>query len=224
MGVAARVLVDRDEAGHAAAPLIFGPHRVAGALRGDHQHVEIGARLDQVEVNVESMGEHERRALFHIGRKLIAVNLGLQFVRRQHHHDVRPFGGRRDVHHLDAFGLRLFGGRRARPQRDRDLLHAAVAHVEEMRVALAAVADHRHFLGFDQIEIGVLDHNTHACFVQPSRNAALRRNRSQASPRRTGVSSECGGCDQARPAEPGSAGFGRQEDVIAGGLMAFGAL
>ena len=153
--VAARVLVDRDEAGHAAAALIFRAHRVAGALRRDHQHVEIGARLDQVEVNIEPVREHQRCALFHIGRELVAVDLGLQFVRRQHHHDVRPFGRGGDVHDLDAFGLRLLGRGGPRPQRDRDLLHAAVSHIENMRVALAAIADHRDFLALDQIEIGV---------------------------------------------------------------------
>ena len=35
---------------------------MAGPLRGDHQNVEIGARFDQVEVNIEPVREHERRA------------------------------------------------------------------------------------------------------------------------------------------------------------------
>ncbi len=51
------------------------------------------------------------------------------------------------------------------PQRDRDLLHAAVAHIEEMRMTLAAVADHRHLLGLDQIEVGVsIVIHTHVLF------------------------------------------------------------
>ena len=155
MGVAAGVLVDRDQAGHAAAALVFGAHRVAGALRRDHQHVEVGARLDQVEMHVEAVGEHQRRALLHVGREMVAIDVGLQLVGRQHHHDVGPFGGAGHVHHLDPLGLGLLGRRRARTQRDRDVLDAAVAHVEQMGMALAAVADHRDLLALDEIEIGV---------------------------------------------------------------------
>ena len=61
--VARRVLVDGDQARHAAAVLILAAHRVAGALRRDHDHVEVGPRLDQVEVDVEAVREGERRAV-----------------------------------------------------------------------------------------------------------------------------------------------------------------
>ena len=97
VGVAAGVLMDRDQAGHAAAALIFGAHGVAGALGRDHQHVEIGARLDQVEMDVEAVGEQQRGALLHVGREVGAIDVGLQFVRRQHHDDVGPFGGLGDA-------------------------------------------------------------------------------------------------------------------------------
>ena len=50
--VAALVLVDRDQAGDAAAADIFAAHGVAGALRRDHDDVEIGARFDQAEMDV----------------------------------------------------------------------------------------------------------------------------------------------------------------------------
>ena len=62
---------------------------------------------------------------------------------------------RDDVDHLDAFGFGLLGGGRAGAQRDRDILDAAVAHVEHMGVALAAIADDRDFLALDEIEIGI---------------------------------------------------------------------
>ena len=82
---------------------------MAGALGRDHQHVEIGARLDQVEMDVEAMGEHQRGALLHVGRQLVAVDVGLQFVGRQHHHDIGPFGGGGDVQDLEALGFGLLG-------------------------------------------------------------------------------------------------------------------
>jgi hypothetical protein len=222
VGVTARVLVDRDEARHASAALIFGSHCVTGALRGDHQHVEVGARLDEVEVDIEPVGEHERGTLFHIGRKLIAVDLGLQFIGRQHHHDIRPFGGSGDLHHLDAFGLRLFGGSRARPERDRDLFHAAVAHIENMRVALAAVADHRHFLGFDQIEIGVsIIIHTHVLFSLRETHfcgdiEVKRRHAGRWLLVNAGIAIK----HALRERPP----VARQDNVIAGGLMVSGAL
>ena len=50
--VAGRVLRDGDEAGHAAAALVLGADGVARPLRRDHEHVEVGAGVEQVEVNV----------------------------------------------------------------------------------------------------------------------------------------------------------------------------
>ena len=147
--------MDRDQARHAASLEIFRAHRVAGALGGDHQHVEIGARLDEIEVHVEAVREQQRRALLHVGREFVAVDVRLQFVGREHHHDIGPFGGADDVEHLDAFGFGLLGGGRTRAQRHGDVLHAAVAHVEEMGVTLAAVTDDGDLLALDQIEIGV---------------------------------------------------------------------
>ncbi len=155
MRVAARVLMDGDQAGHAAAALVLGAHGVAGALRRHHQHVEVLARLDEVEMDVEAVREHQRRAVLHVGRELGAVDVGLKLVGRQHHHDVGPFGGVRHAHHLEALGLGLGGRGGARAKRGGDVLHAAVAHVEQMRVALAAIADDRHLLALDEIEIGV---------------------------------------------------------------------
>ena len=51
-----------DQAGHAAALEIFAAHRMAGTLWGDHQHVDVLARFDQGEMNIEAMGEQQRRS------------------------------------------------------------------------------------------------------------------------------------------------------------------
>ena len=135
MGIAAGVLVDGDQAGHAAALEIFAAHGVAGALGGDHQHVQVGARLDQLEMHVEAVGEQQRRALLHVVLQFVLVDVGLQLVRRGHHHHIRPFGGVGDAHHLEAGGFRLLG-RRAGTHRDHQILDAAVAHVLGMGMAL----------------------------------------------------------------------------------------
>ena len=105
MGVAGSVLVDREQARHAGAALVFGAHGVARPLRRDHHHVEIGARLDQVEMNVEAVREHQRRAVLHIGVQLVVIDVGLQFVGREHHHHVGPFGGLGDFHDLELLAL-----------------------------------------------------------------------------------------------------------------------
>ena len=67
MGVAGRVLVDGDQRRNAAAALVFGAYRVARPLGRDHQHVEILARIDEVEMDVEAMREQQGRALLHVG-------------------------------------------------------------------------------------------------------------------------------------------------------------
>ncbi len=63
MRVAGGVLVDGNETGNASTLLILAANGVAGTLRRDHQHVEIGARIEQVEVDVEAVREHQRRTL-----------------------------------------------------------------------------------------------------------------------------------------------------------------
>ena len=124
MRVAALVLMHGDEARHAAALLVFAADGVAGALRRHHADVEIVARLDETEMHVEAVREHQRRALLHVGVRGDPVDVGLQFVGRQHHDDVGPLGGVRHLHDFQLFLFALL--RRGRPlaQRDRDVLDA----------------------------------------------------------------------------------------------------
>ena len=80
-------------------------------------------------MHVEAVGEHQRRALFHVAVQMLAVDVALQFVGGQHHHDVGPFRGLGGFHHLEAGGLRLLGGGRALAQRDGDVLDAGILQV-----------------------------------------------------------------------------------------------
>ena len=154
-GVARGVLVDRDQARHTGAALIFGAHRVARALRRDHEDVEVGTRFDQLEVDVETVRERQRRTFFEVGGQVIAVQRGLSFVRRQHHDDIGPGGCVCRAEYLETFVFRLPGAAGAFAERDGDFLDAAVAEIEGMGMALAAVADNGHFLAFDQIHIRI---------------------------------------------------------------------
>ena len=154
--------MNRNQTRHASATLIFRPHRVARPLRRNHEYVEVSARLDQVEMHIEPMREHERRAVLHVLDKVIAVDVALQFVRREHHHHVGPFGRFRDFHDLELFAFGLFHAGRGLAQRNRNFFHAAVTQIERVSVALAAVSDNGDLLAFDEVQVSVaIVVNTH---------------------------------------------------------------
>ena len=168
--------MDREQARHAGAALIFRAHGVAGPLGRDHHHVEIGARLDQIEMDVEAVREHQRRALLHVGVQMVVIDVGLQFVGREHHHHVGPFGGLGDFHDLELLAFRLLDALRALAQRHRDVLDAGIAQIERMGVALAAVADDGDLLALDQVQVGVaVVVNTHVFSPLLAQSASSRR-------------------------------------------------
>ena len=148
---------------------------MAGALGRHHEHVEIGARLDQLEMDVEAMGEGQRRALLHMLGEVLGIELRLQLVGRQHHDDVGPFRRLLGRHHLDAGGLRLLDGGRAFAQRDPHLLDAAVLQIEGMGMALAAIADDDDLLVLDQVHIGIaVVINAHGGFLSAKNERGCR--------------------------------------------------
>ena len=99
--------------------------------------------------------KEKRGARLHVGGQLVAVDVALQFVGRQHHDDIGPFGGIRHGHDLQALALGLLGGGRAGAQRDDDVLDAGIAHVQHMGMALGAVADDGDLLALDEVEVGI---------------------------------------------------------------------
>src|ERR1700730_10799616 len=86
---------------------------------------------------------------------MVAVDVALQFIGREHHDHVGPFGGLRHLEHLEFLALGLLDALRALAQRDRDFLHAGIPQVERMGMALAAIAHDRNLLAFDQVQVGV---------------------------------------------------------------------
>jgi hypothetical protein len=66
---------------------------MTGPLGRDHKDIEIGSRLDQIEVNVETMCEEQSGALLHFVFQMIVVDIGLKLVGRHHHQGIAPFCG-----------------------------------------------------------------------------------------------------------------------------------
>ena len=92
------------------------------------------------EVDVEAVGEHQRLALFQVGRDFVLVEIGLDVIGDQDHDDVGGFGGVGDGQDFQAGGFGFRGALAAGIEADDDV-DAAVAQVQRVGVALAAVAD-----------------------------------------------------------------------------------
>ncbi len=88
---------------------------MAGALGRDHEHVDIGPRFNELEVDVEPVGEGERAARLHVRREVVRVDRRLMLVGGQHHDDVGVRGGVGVGHHGEARAFRLGRGLRVRP-------------------------------------------------------------------------------------------------------------
>jgi len=164
MGVAGRVLIDGDQAGDAAAALIFAAHGVARTLGRDHDDVHILARLDQAEMDVQAMGKGQRRAGAQIGVDVVGVDGGLMLVGGQDHEDIGPGGGFGVRQHLEPCAFGLLGRRRTGAQRDGDFRNAAVAQVLRMGMTLRTIAQNGDLLALDQADVRVvIVINLHEC-------------------------------------------------------------
>ena len=79
----------------------------------------------------------------------------LQLVRRQHHDDVGPLGAVGRAHHREARALGLLDRGRAGLERNAHVLHARIAQIHRMGMALAAVTHDQDLLALDQVHIGI---------------------------------------------------------------------
>ena len=66
----------------------------------NHRHVDIGGRLNFIEMYVEAVREHERLALGHVRRDIGAIGIALHVIRHQDHDHVRCLRGVRNAHDL----------------------------------------------------------------------------------------------------------------------------
>ena len=115
---------------------------MAGRLRRDHRHVDVGPHRDGAEADVESVGEHHHVAGRQVRLDLVAIDLALRGVGDEDHHDVGPFRHLADVADRQARRLRLGARAARRRQADADA-DAAVLQVQRMRVPLRSVSDDR---------------------------------------------------------------------------------
>src|SRR5215470_12806390 len=121
MSVAGGILMDCEKAGDTAALLVLAADSMARALGGYHRDIEVRPWLDQAEVNIEPMGEEERRPLLQVGGDLGLVELRLKLVGDDAHHDVGPFRGFAAAHDRETGCFRLLG-RGSRANGDGDIL------------------------------------------------------------------------------------------------------
>src|SRR5918999_881255 len=154
-GLAGGVLGHRDQHRGALAVLELAPDQVAGALGGDHGHVDGVGQLDIAEVDVEAVGEEQGVAGIEVGGDVGGVQVPLHGVGDQHHDQVGPGRGLGRAGHGQPGGLGL--GTTAGPlgQPDPDLA-ARVVQGQGVGVTLGAVAEHGDLAGLDKAEVGVV--------------------------------------------------------------------
>ena len=112
-------------------------------------------RLNLLEVDVESVREHQGLALAEVRQKRLAVDLPLTLVGGEHHHHVGGLCGLFDGKHAKAGGLGFIAGRASRIE-SHDDVDAALFQVQSMRMALAAVTDDRNLLTLQPGNVTVL--------------------------------------------------------------------
>src|SRR5258708_7324879 len=144
-GVPRGVLVDGDQGGGAHSLHVGAAHEVTWALGGDHRHVDVLVRLDLREMDREAVREHEHRSRLQVLLDRLAEQLALPGVWGQDHDDRRFRDRLRHRHRAEAVGLHALDRLAARVQTDAHVL-SAVAQVQRVGAALAAVADHRNRL------------------------------------------------------------------------------
>ena len=119
---------------------VLAPHQVTGALGRDQHHVEILARLDLLEVDVEAVREQERCAGGEQRFDFLVQGL-LGEIRHQHGYELRALDRLGRLQHLEPVLARLVPAVAA-PHAHHHV-EPAVAQVQRVRATLAAVAEHR---------------------------------------------------------------------------------
>ena len=163
LGLARRILVHADEAGHARPFGEHAAHHVARALRRDHDHVHVRGRGDAAVMDVEAVREREGVAGLEVRGDLGLVGGGLGLVGREDHDEVGFLGGLGHAHDLEAGLLGGLARLRALAQAHAHV-GARVLQVERMGVALAPVADDGHLLALDELGVRivlVVDRDSH---------------------------------------------------------------
>ena len=127
---------------------------MAGALRRDHNAVDVLVELDQAEVHGQAVGENDGLALGEVREDVALIDRRLLHVRQADHDDVGKADRLRRIKHFEAMLRRDGAGLRTWIEADDDLA-AAVLQIERMGVALRTIAEDGERFVFEHAEIGV---------------------------------------------------------------------
>ncbi len=128
--------------------------RWPGALGAIIDTSTSGGRVDLAEMNVESVREHQRLAGGQVRLDVAVVEIALDVIGDQDHDHVGGFGGFGGGQDAQPGGFRLRFALAAFVQADHDV-DAGIAQIQRVRVTLAAVADNRDRLAFEQRQVAV---------------------------------------------------------------------
>ena len=148
------VLINRDQVGDAVAFEVFRTDGVAGALRGDHDDVDVCGRDDLLEVDVKAVGERQGLPFGQVGGDVLLVHIRLLLVGDQDHDDVGCLGRFRHGHDGQTGLSGLLRGLGAFVKADDDV-DARVAQVQRMGVALGAEADNGNLFAVEGVDVTV---------------------------------------------------------------------
>ena len=123
-------------------------------MGGDHDRVHAFGRNDLAEMDVEAVAKGDDVARNQAGGDVLAVDLGLDLVGKENHDQVGLLGRFGGGNGLEAVFLGKFIIRPAGALSDNDV-HARVAQVLGMGVALASVPDDGHGLVFQQTQVRI---------------------------------------------------------------------
>src|SRR6266513_2818361 len=129
--LAAGILGDREQTRHAAPLAVLAADQVAGSLGGDEHHVEIRARFDLAEMDVEAVREQQRGAALEALPDALGEIL-LRQIRHQHGDHVRPGHVEGGLGDLQAVAARFLPAHPALAHTDHDVA-AAVLEVQRVR-------------------------------------------------------------------------------------------
>ena len=106
-------------------------------------------------MHVQTMRKGNRGPFAQIVMHIFLVGVGLQFIGHGEHDQVAPSGRFGDAHDLEPLGLGFSGAGRTGAQCHHDIPGAAVAQVQRMGMALAAIAQNGDLLVLDQVHIAI---------------------------------------------------------------------
>ena len=139
-----------------AAPLdVFAANEMSRSFRGDQCRIDAVGRSHLPEVDVETVRAHQQVARLQVRLDVVAEQVALHFVRKQHIDEIARFGRFVDRHRIEpvADGQVVIRTPLALPH---DHIAAAVPKVLRLRVSLAAVAEDGNRLVFEERKVGVV--------------------------------------------------------------------